>query len=179
MRLTLKTSMVVGLVIVACSQRVTPEEEFVREARDRPLVSESGLPPALSATGAQTQSTGAQTPSASAAGDELRGDIVLPPDAGVADDGVLFLFIRRAEGEGGPPLAVQRHQQVRFPFAFAIGRQDAMMAGVEFPDQVRVVARLDSDGNAMTEGPGDWRAASEPIKLGSEGLELVLEPANP
>jgi hypothetical protein len=31
----------------------------------------------------------------------------------------------------------------------------------------------------MTEGPGDWRAASEPITLGSEGLELVLEPANP
>lgn len=172
MGLTLKTSMVIGLVIVACSQRVTPEEEFAREARDRPLVSESGLPPALSATGAQTQS-------ASAAGDELRGDIVLPPDAGVADDGVLFLFIRRADGEGGPPLAVQRHQRVRFPFAFAIGRQDAMIAEVEFPDQVRVVARLDSDGNAMTEGPGDWRAASEPITLGSEGLELVLEPANP
>jgi hypothetical protein len=172
MRLTLKTFMVVGLVIVACSQRVTPEEEFAREARDRPLVSESGLPPALSATGTQT-------PSASAAGDELRGEIVLPLDAGVADDEVLFLFIRRAEGEGGPPLAVQRHQRVRFPFAFAIGRQDAMIAGVEFPDQVRVVARLDSDGNAMTEGPGDWRAASEPITLGSEGLELVLEPANP
>ncbi len=164
--------MVVGLSIIACSQRVTPEEEFAQEARDRPLVSESGLPPALSATGAQT-------PPASAAGDELRGEIVLPPDAGDTGDGVLFLFIRRVEGEGGPPLAVQRYERVRFPFAFAIGRQDAMIAGVEFPDQVRVVARLDSDGNAMTEGPGDWRAASEPITLGSEGLELVLEPANP
>jgi hypothetical protein len=174
MRLALKTFMVVGLVIVACSQRVTPEEEFAREARDRPLVSESGLPPALSATGTQTQ-----TQSASAAGDELRGEIVLPPDAGAAGDGVLFLFIRRADGEGGPPLAVQRHERVRFPFSFAIGRQNAMIAGVEFPDQLRVVARLDSDGNVMTEGPGDWRVASEPITLGSEGLELVLEPANP
>lgn len=165
--------MVVGLAIVACSQRVTPEDEFAREARDRPLVSETGLPPSLTVTGAQT-------PSASTAGDELRGDIVLPSDVGtVADDGVLFLFIRRAEGEGGPPLAVQRHQRVRFPFAFAIGRQDAMLDGVEFPDQVRVVARLDRDGDAMTEGSSDWRAASEPVALGSQGLELVLEPASP
>ena len=38
---------------------------------------------------------------------------------------------------------------------------------------------LDSDGNAMTEGAGDWRAVSEPVALGSEGLELVLEPAGP
>ncbi len=172
MRLTLRTLGVVGLVIVACSQRVTPEEEFAREARDRPLVSESGLPPALSATGSQRES-------ASAAGDELRGEIVLPSDTGAGGEGVLFLFIRRAEGEGGPPLAVQRHERVRFPFAFAIGRQNAMIAGVEFPDEVRVVARLDRDGDAMTEGPGDWRAASEPITLGSEGLELILEPANP
>ena len=94
-------------------------------------------------------------------------------------EGVLFVFIRRVEGEGGPPLAVQRHVRVRFPFAFSIGSQDAMIDGVEFPDQVRVVARLDSDGNAMTEGPGDWHAASEPIALGTEGLELVLEPASP
>jgi len=173
MRLTLKTFMVVGFAIVACSQRVTPEDEFVREARDRPLVSETGLPPSLSVTGAQTRS-------ASAAGEELRGDIVFPSDAGtVADDAVLFLFIRRAKGEGGPPLAVQRHQRVRFPFAFAIGRQDAMLEGVEFPDDVTVAARLDSDGNAMTEGAGDWRAVSEPVALGSEGLELVLEPAGP
>jgi hypothetical protein len=172
MRLTLRILVVVGLVIVACSQRVTPEEEFAREARDRPLVSESGLPPALSATSPQRES-------ASAAGDELRGEIVLPSDASAGGEGVLFLFIRRAEGEGGPPLAVQRHERVRFPFAFAIGRQNAMIAGVEFPDEVRVVARLDRDGDAMTEGPGDWRAASEPITLGSEGLKLILEPANP
>ena len=86
------------LAAAACSQRVSTEEEFAQEERERPLVTvpmgapgtavpEGGpvsAPPETSADGAQT----------------IRGTIEAPAGAG---GGVLFLFVRPADAIGGPP----------------------------------------------------------------------------
>jgi hypothetical protein len=86
---------------------------------------------------------------------------------------VLFLFVRAAGAAGGPPLAVQRIPSPSFPLAFAIGPQDAMMDAGPFPERVTIEARLDSDGNAMTEEPGDLSARGE-VAPGATSLRLAL-----
>jgi hypothetical protein len=153
------------LVAASCSQRVTPEEEFAQQERERPLVQvEPGAmraPAPLPAGPAVGPEDAAQT---------IRGTIEAP--AGTAA-GVLFLFVRPAGATGGPPLAVQRIPSPSFPLEFSIGPQDAMMDAGPFPDRVTIEARLDGDGNAMTEDPGDLSAQSEAAP-GATSLRLAL-----
>ncbi|HYO46762.1 MAG TPA: hypothetical protein VEY33_08755 [Gemmatimonadota bacterium] len=173
MRITF--SIVVALALaVACSQRVTPEEEFARQDRERPIVSAEGasLPPVAGAPAPRGMSGAAPTAAPEDAAQTIRGTIEAPAGA---SGGVLFLFVRAAGATGGPPLAVQRIPSPSFPREFSIGPQDAMMAGGPFPDRVSVEARLDQDGNAMTEGPGDLSASSETAP-GSTGITLTLAP---
>jgi hypothetical protein len=50
-----------------------------------------------------------------------------------------------------------------------------MVASGPFPDRVTLEARLDQDGDAMTEGPGDLSARSETAP-GASGVALTLAP---
>ena len=153
----------------ACSQRVTTEEEFARQERERPLVPAESVrrPPVVagneSAAPVEAPDDAAQT---------IRGTIDAP--AGPTG-GVLFLFVRPAGATGGPPLAVQRFPSPSFPLDFEIGPRDAMVAGGPFPERVTVEARLDQDGDAMTEGPGDMSARSDTAP-GATGVALTLAP---
>jgi hypothetical protein len=162
------------VLAAACSQRVSTEEDFAREARDRPLISAEGvrLPAAVGTPAAGMR----PAPAAPTAGDDdaqtIRGTIAAPADAA---GGVLFLFVRPAGVEGGPPLAVQRIPAPAFPLPFAIGPRDAMIPGGPFPDRVTVEARLDADGNAMTEGLGDVSARAD-VAPGASGVDLTLGP---
>jgi hypothetical protein len=157
------------LLLASCSQRVTPEDEFAQQERERPLIQiepGAGTAPALPATGpAAGPAAGRED-----ATQTIRGTIEAP--AGTAG-GVLFLFVRAAGATGGPPLAAQRIPSPSFPLEFAIGPEDAMMDGGPFPERVTIEARLDGDGNAMTEGPGDLSASSEAAP-GATNIGLVL-----
>jgi hypothetical protein len=106
----------------------------------------------------------------------IRGTIEWPEadDAVLSSGPILYLFVRPAGSEAGPPLAVQRIPPTSFPMPFAIGPQDAMSAAADFPEQVTVEARLDRDGDAMSRGPDDWTARSQPITPGSRGVVLTL-----
>jgi hypothetical protein len=168
----MRTILPIALVLTvgaACSQRVTTEEEFARQERERPLVSAESVrrPPLVagdeSAAPVEAPDDAAQT---------IRGTIDAPAGA---TGGVLFLFVRPAGATGGPPLAVQRVPSPTFPREFVIGPQDAMVAGGPFPDRITIEARLDQDGNAMTEGPDDLSARSETAP-GSTGVALTLAP---
>ena len=157
------------LLLAACSQRVTPEEEFAQQERERPLIQVEPGAATIPAPPAAGPAAG------SAAGPEdaaqtIRGTIEAPPGTG---GGVLFLFVRAAGATGGPPLAAQRIPSPSFPLAFAIGPEDAMMDGGPFPERVTIEVRLDGDGNAMTEAPGDLSARSEAAP-GDSGLSLAL-----
>lgn len=162
----------------ACSQRVTPEEEYSEEDRERPLVDPSQLPPQIG----QGQGGGAgepmQAPAAAPAVEEpaedaIRGTISLP-DGVDPGGGTLFLLVRAPGAGGGPPLAAQRYPGSALPLDYAIGSESMMMGGGSLPDEVIVEARLDADGNAMTSGPDDFSARSEPVAPGAEGVDLPL-----
>lgn len=166
---------------VACSQRVTPEEEYAEEERGRAVLPAERTPPALGGTGRERP--GRVMPGAAEPGGEvapegsaeaIRGVVELA--GGVdSDEGTVYLFVRPAGATAGAPLAVQRHPAASLPLEFAIGPADAMMAGTSFPDRVTVEARLDRDGDAMTTDPGDPAAHSDPVRPGTTGLSLVLE----
>ena len=150
----------------ACSQRVTTEEEFALQERERPLVA---VPMGARDAGPLGAPMGAPSEAADPA-QTIRGTIEAP--AGAAGD-ILFLFVRPAGASGGPPLAVQRIPSPSFPLVFAIGPEDAMVASGPFPERVTVEARLDGDGNAMTDEPGDLSARSE-TGPGASGVTLAL-----
>ncbi len=91
--------------------------------------------------------------------------------------GVLFLIVREAEAEGGPPLAVQRLVPESFPVRFEIGEADSM-TGDSLPDELQVEARLDSDGDPSSRSATDPGAQEDLVPLGSQDLQLVLRRGN-
>jgi hypothetical protein len=81
--------------------------------------------------------------------------------------------VREARVQRGPPAAVKRLNVGAFPLRFELGDEDSM-AGEPLPDPLRIEARVDSDGNAMTRDPGDPTAVEDGVRRGATGLRLVL-----
>ncbi len=108
-------------------------------------------------------------------GRHIAGTIELEPSlrSAAPPAGVLFVFVRAAHAEGGPPIAVKRLPAI-FPAAFDLGQADSMM-GQEFPDRLVIEARLDSDGNPMTRDPADPKARIDDVASGRTDLRLVLK----
>jgi hypothetical protein len=166
------------LVTIACSQRVTPEEDYARAERERPRLGDAEV---AAMTGAPQEAPAAGMPAArdeaAPAADAVTVTIEWPgsQDEPAASSDVLFVFARPVGATAGPPLAVRRIFAPSFPASLAISSADAMVPGTAFPARVTIQARLDRDGNAMTTMPGDWAAASAPVVPGGEA-RLVLAP---
>jgi hypothetical protein len=97
-------------------------------------------------------------------------DVVVPPGA------VLFLIARSTSG--GPPLAVRKLEAGPFPMAFRIGAEDTMIAGRPFHGPVKLSARIDEDGDAISRGSRDSAGeAPAPVEPGAAGVEILLRPA--
>jgi cytochrome c-type biogenesis protein CcmH len=88
--------------------------------------------------------------------------------------GIVYVIARGAEA--GHPLAVRRVEVARFPLSVDLGGSDTMM-GQPMPATVRIEARLDSDGDAGTNDPGDPHAFADGVAAGS-AVELTLAKAN-
>jgi cytochrome c-type biogenesis protein CcmH len=102
---------------------------------------------------------------------------VLDLDAGLAGQvpagSLVFVTVRAAGVESGPPVAVKRLSPDSFPVRFAIGPGDSMM-GVELPARLRIEARVDPDGNPLTRSPSDPSARLDGVASGTKDLRLVL-----
>ncbi|MDX1644984.1 MAG: tetratricopeptide repeat protein, partial [Thermoanaerobaculia bacterium] len=98
------------------------------------------------------------TPPAEVPADAFAVDIELPPATTAPRGATLFVFLR--ESEQGPPAAVKRIQSPVFPLRVELGPQDSML-GRPLPTSGIVTARLDADGSASTESPGDLVAQGE------------------
>ena len=109
----------------------------------------------------------------SAAG--VEGTLRLADGAVVPAGGTLFLIARRPGVERGPPVATRKMLGGRFPTPFTLGSGDVMMGGA-FPDQVSLSARLDADGDPMTQGPQDLIGSAGVVSSGDQGVEIVLAP---
>ncbi len=184
----LVTAGIVTLLLagLACSQRVEPEEEYARRARERPLLPPSAAPAALVDGPGGGGRAGDDMPRGPAEiVDGMNGGTV-PADAGVSGTiqapglatppagAVVFVVVRPVGRTEGPPLAVRRLTPSSFPIEFEIGPRDAMLGEAPFPDRVTVEARLDGDGDPLSRSPGDRSASSGPVRPGATEVMLRL-----
>ena len=89
-------------------------------------------------------------------------------------NGLLFIIARTQPA--GPPLAVLRVPTPSFPHRFEIGQAEVMIPGLVFEGEIKLNARLDSDGNAMTKLPGDLIGAVEThVTPGTTNVTLRLD----
>ena len=78
------------------------------------------------------------------------------------------------EGTGG---VVELRRPLAFPLEFSVGAPDMLLGG-DFPSQVSLSMRLDTDGDAISRDPTDLAAVvSDPIDSGTQDLLVVLDRA--
>lgn len=113
----------------------------------------------------------ASVPTATISGTvELDGELYSDRPA----NGMLFIIARTSPA--GPPLAVLRVPTPSFPHAFEIGQAQVMIPTLQFAGEIKLSARLDSDGNATTKLPGDLvGSVANSLVPGSQGVVLVLD----
>jgi cytochrome c-type biogenesis protein CcmH len=97
----------------------------------------------------------------------LAGGATPPPNA------TIFVYARAAGQTSGPPAAVKRLPMAPFPLSFDLSGADSMM-GQPLPASMRIEARIDTDGNAMTRSPTDLTAAQDNVSPGAT-VKLSLQ----
>lgn len=111
-------------------------------------------------------------------GEPITGTVeVLPALAKKVKPGsVIFLIARPATGPP-TPIAVAKLQLATFPVPFVIGPADSM--GGSWGGEMRISARLDQDGHAMSKTAGDLygEAKPAPVKPGATEVKIVLDTA--
>jgi tetratricopeptide (TPR) repeat protein len=94
--------------------------------------------------------------------------------AAPSPNAVLFVIARAAGQTAGPPAAVKRIASPTFPLNIDLSTADSMM-GQPLPATVRIEARLDSDGDAMTKNPSDPHAVQEGVATNGTKVSLALQ----
>jgi cytochrome c-type biogenesis protein CcmH len=116
-----------------------------------------------------------------AAGAQIQGTVDIDPKAKSKIDGqaVLFIIAKSTDGAGGPPLAVKRIANPKFPVAYSLNAQDVMMPGTPFSRKLFVSARLDQDGNPATKEPGNLAGEykKNPVDVGAKQIDILLDQA--
>lgn len=106
---------------------------------------------------------------------EISGTISVADDYAnsIPKNSKLFVIARYKGIDSGPPLAVQRHNLVEFPFTYRIGPTHVMLEGNKFEGDISVKARIDQDGNAKP-SPGDIEG-QRMAKAGDENVDIILD----
>lgn len=106
---------------------------------------------------------------------EISGTISVADDYAnsIPKNSKLFVIARYKGIDSGPPLAVQRHTLVEFPFTYRIGPTHVMLEGNKFEGDISVKARIDQDGNAKP-SPGDIEG-QRMAKAGDENVDIILD----
>jgi hypothetical protein len=88
--------------------------------------------------------------------------------------GAYVFVIARGEG-GGPPYAVRRYDHAKPPFAFALGPDNLMIAGMPAPSRLVVTVRVDQDGDALTRELGDLEGGPSAPVPPQSSLEVTVD----
>jgi len=129
-----------------------------------------GAPPVASAA------EGSDRPSAPA-GSRISGTVTLAPAlaARIEPNDTVFIFARAVQGPR-MPLAILRRRASELPIEFTLDDSMAMTPQMKlssFPEVV-VGARVSKSANAMPQ-PGDLEGSSSPIKVGANGVSVVID----
>ena len=160
----------IGLVLVAsaigtaCSQRNA--ERIGREEA-------ASIPPPPAPQASSSPADGAAVESTT----RIAGTIEVAPDLAdsVPSGGILYLIVRVAGREGGAPLAVQQSPAPALPYTFEITERDSMIEGTPLIGEMSITARIDQDGDAFTETPGDLSGEASPVVEGDANVVIVLD----
>lgn len=88
------------------------------------------------------------------------------------DTAVLFVFARAHGVKSGPPAAVLRIPNPKFPVQFTLGPENAMMPGIPFEGPFDLTARLSPTGDAMEKS----KAVEAHIqRVGSDAKAVVIK----
>lgn len=111
------------------------------------------------------------------AGAQVSGTVTLAPAlaAKVAPADTVFIFARAAQGPR-MPLAILRRQARDLPITFALDDSMAMAPQMKLSNFSEVVigARVSKSAQA-TPQPGDLEGLSAPIKVGTNGVSVVID----
>jgi cytochrome c-type biogenesis protein CcmH len=105
----------------------------------------------------------------------LRGTVDVKPElkANLAATDTVYIIARK--GAGGPPLAVKRVTDPKFPLSFELTEKDVMMGG-PFDGDVELTVRVDKDGDAMTKNPGDLVGKGPAgTKVGQTSVNVLID----
>ncbi|MGB0638172.1 MAG: tetratricopeptide repeat protein [Myxococcota bacterium] len=118
---------------------------------------------------ATTTETETQAPTA-----QLSGSLSMADGVSQPTKGTIFIIVRRTETPQGPPVAALRLPATAAPGDFSVTKADMMLGG-EWPTEVWVQARVDSDGNAMTKEDTDISSTVVgPLDAGATDVQLIL-----
>lgn len=85
----------------------------------------------------------------------------------------VFIYLRPAGVDRGPPAAVKKLQNPTFPLDFRIGPGDSPMGG-PFPEDGTLTVRVDLDGNPTTHEDGAPEVRVEHVKPGQTDVKVGL-----
>jgi cytochrome c-type biogenesis protein CcmH len=140
-----------------------------------------GQPPSNAVVQAPSATEPAATPAAAGNGARVTGRVSLSPQlaAKAAPGDIVFIFARAAEGPR-MPLAIQRKTVADLPIDFTLDDSMAMSPAMKLSNFPRVVvgARISKSGNAMP-SPGDLSGQLSDVKVGAEGLQIVIDSVQP
>lgn len=130
----------------------------------------------IAAAGGTVAAAAPTAEAAAAASPSIGVQVRLAPalKAAVPADATLFVFVRPADSNGGPPLAVKRLNVQQFPVQVQLSDADAMIPGQHLQDykHLQVVARISKSG-APLEHAGDiygnatfsWQGNASPLNI--------------
>jgi tetratricopeptide (TPR) repeat protein len=133
-----------------------------------------GLPNPDGSQSAAAPMAAAQSSAPATGGPSLHVTLTLDPSAKSSPNAVLYVIARAAGQTAGPPAAVKRINAPSFPLEIDLSTADSMM-GQPLPANVRLEARLDSDGDAMTKNPSDPHAMQDGVTTNGGKVGLVLK----
>ncbi len=147
-------------------------EEMMRAGQAAATAGDGPNPEGIVGRASSAAPAGAAPP---AKGPGLAGVVELDPGltGSIGRGATVFIAVREAGIDKGPPVAVKRLSVDGFPLRFSITDADSM-AGESLPDSVRIDVRVDSDGNPATREPNDPKAALDEVAVGRTDLRLVL-----
>jgi tetratricopeptide (TPR) repeat protein len=123
---------------------------------------------------AAAQSAAPPNAAGAADGPSVHVTLTLDRSAKSSPNAVLFVIARAAGQTAGPPAAVKRIMAPTFPLEIDLTTADSMM-GQPLPASIRLEARLDSDGDAMTKNPSDPHAIQDGVSTNGGKVGLVLK----
>ncbi len=104
----------------------------------------------------------------------VKGRVTVSPKAQGRVKSGMYFFIAARSPDGGPPLAVKRLQNVKFPFDFVLSEVDAMIPGRVIRGKVQITARLKKSSDPLAQDEGDLFGMID-AEAGQENLKIILE----